>query len=124
MIQIQLQVTIITIALLFFIIVWQLVRYGKLRPAYGLLWLMFSLAFVIISFFRGVVFSLADILDITHTSLIFGIGLFFTIILLLNQSVIISFLSRNNKELAQNYAILQWRLEQLEQREYFSEDAE
>ena len=47
-------------------------------------------------------------------SVAFAFGIFILIILLLNQTIYLSTFARLNKELAQNYALLQYRLEKLE----------
>jgi hypothetical protein len=99
------------------ILVWQLIKKGQFRPAYALPWLFASILFIIISFFQGVLKALADLVQINnlHTFLI-SIGIVFIQVVMIHQTVVVSYFAKKNKELAQNYALLQWRLEKLEAR--------
>lgn len=109
----QLLILIINLSLL--IAVWQLTKRGIFRPAYALLWLFTSAVFLILTLFRGVVLYLAEVANVGYPpSILFATGIFFIVLILIAQTAIVSDFSRKNKELAQNYALLQWRVEQLE----------
>jgi hypothetical protein len=113
--QLYQQITILAFSLIILGFVWQLIRYGQLRPAYGLLWMIAAVLFFLFSLFTSLVHNIAAFFEVHYApTLVIGLALGFIIILLLSQSVIISTLSRNNKDLAQNVAILEWRLENLE----------
>ncbi len=108
------QITILVISITLIGIVWMLIHYGKLRPAYALIWMVATTVFFIFTLFERIVHLIAGFFNVSYApSLIFGLALLFCVILLLNQSILISTLSRNNKDLAQTIAILQWRIENL-----------
>jgi hypothetical protein len=116
--QLYLQIVILAFSLILIGLVWQLIRHGQLRPAYGLLWMVASIIFLLFSLFSGLVRLIAKFFSVSYIpTVLFGLALVFITTLLLSQSVIISSLSRNNKDLAQNVAILEWRLENIEKRE-------
>ena len=116
--QIYLQITVLAFSLIVLGFVWELIRYGQLRPAYGLLWMIGAVLFFLFTLFTGLVRVIAAFFEVSYApTVVIGLALVFMIILLLSQSVIISTLSRNNKDLAQSIAILEWRLENLEKRE-------
>ena len=116
--QIYLQIAVLAFSLIVLGFVWELIRYGQLRPAYGLLWMIGAVLFFLFTLFTGLVRVIATFFEVSYApTVVIGLALVFMIILLLSQSVIISTLSRNNKDLAQSIAILEWRLENLEKRE-------
>ena len=116
--QIYLQITVLAFSLIVLGFVWELIRYGQLRPAYGLLWMIGAVLFFLFTLFTGLVRVIATFFEVSYApTVVIGLALVFMIILLLSQSVIISTLSRNNKDLAQSIAILEWRLENIEKRE-------
>ena len=116
--QLYLQIVILAFSLVILGFVWQLIRHGQLRPAYGLLWMIASILFFLFSLFTGLIHLIANFFAVTYApTVLFGLALVFITTLLLSQSVIISNLSRNNKDLAQNVAILEWRIENIEKRE-------
>jgi hypothetical protein len=121
--QLYLQITILAFSLIILGFVWELIRYGQLRPAYGLLWIIGSVLFFLFSLFNSLEHLIADFFNITYAPMvIFGLAFVFITTLLLSQSVIISTLSRNNKDLAQNIALLEWRLENIEKHAMESEN--
>ncbi|OGO12120.1 MAG: hypothetical protein A2Y53_02025 [Chloroflexi bacterium RBG_16_47_49] len=109
------QIIILVFSFILLISVWQLVRYGKLRPAYALVWMICAVVFFLFSLFTGLVHYIASVFVISYAPVVvISLSLGFIIILLLSQSVIISSLSRNNRDLAQYIAILDWRLHNIE----------
>lgn len=115
--QLYLQITVLAFSLIILGFVWELIRYGQLRPAYGLLWMIGAGLFFLFTLFTRLVRLIAEFFEVSYApTVVIGLALVFTVVLLLSQSVIISTLSRNNKDLAQNIAILEWRLENLEKR--------
>jgi hypothetical protein len=120
--QLYLQIIILSFSLIILGSVWELIRHGQLRPAYGLIWMIGAVGFFLFSIFASLVHIIAAFFNVSYApSVIISLALGFIIIMLLSQSVIISNLSRNNKDLAQNYAILEWRLENIEKRTLDSE---
>ena len=113
--RLQALVTIIGLVLIF--LVWQLIKHNKLRPVYGILWLIASGLFLVAVLVPGLITGLARFLRVDYVpSLIFGLGLLFVICLLLSQTVVISNLTKKNIDLAQRFSILNWQLEQLTKR--------
>jgi hypothetical protein len=114
MIQTRLQVLLIIASVSLIIVIWQLIIRGKLRPAYAILWLFSSVLFFFLVLARGSVHLIANYFQVEYTpSFVFAMGLLFTIILLLSQSVVISSMSKKIIELAEHYALMQWKQEQL-----------
>jgi hypothetical protein len=110
------QIFMVTSSIGLLILVWQLIRRGQFRPAYALLWLLACAVFFFISLFRGLVQALANFFQVDYPpSFMFALGIIFILVLLINQTAVLSFFARKNKEIAQNYALLQWRLERLEE---------
>lgn len=114
MIQTRLQILLIIASVSLIVVIWQLIIRGKLRPAYAILWLFSSILFFFLVLARGLVHLIANYFQVEYTpSFVFAMGLLFTIILLLSQSVVISGMSKKIIELAQHYALVKWKQEQL-----------
>jgi hypothetical protein len=112
---ISVQTFLIIYSLGLFLSVWVLSKRGLLRPAYALLWLLTGFSFIIISIFRNVVPLLADFFQVSYPpTLMIAAAICFLTVLLLHHTVLLSLISNKNKELSQDYAILKWRMEQLE----------
>lgn len=93
----------------------QLIRKRKLREEYALLWLIATVAIVILSIFGGIVSTLALFLNISYSpTLPLVAGLIFALIVLLSQSVVLSNQADNGRDLAQQVALLEYRLRELE----------
>jgi hypothetical protein len=102
-----------SLALLIF--VWFLIIRGKLKPAYALIWLGSSLIFFMMALFPKILKFIANAFGVEYTpSILFALGIFFLILLSLVETVVISNLAKNNTELAERLAIMQWRIEQIE----------
>jgi hypothetical protein len=94
----------------------QLIRKHKLREEYALVWLAASLLIVIFSIFGDLVNLLATFFAVTYApTLILVLGLLFALVVLLSQSVMLSTQAKCIRDLAQNLALLEWRLRQYEQ---------
>jgi len=92
-----------------------LIRKHKLREEYALLWLIATIAILILSVFGGIVDALADFFNVTYSpTLPLVAGLFFALAVLLTQSVALSMQANQNRDLAQQMALLEYRLKQLE----------
>lgn len=93
----------------------QLIRKHRLREEYALLWLGASLAIFLLSLFGELVSRLASLFSVSYSpTLVLVAGLLFALILLLSQSVIISSQANQMRDLAQNMALLEWRIRQVE----------
>ncbi len=103
-------------AVLFAVI--ELIRRGRLKERYSLLWLFAGLVMLVLSLSRGLLESIAHLLGIFYApSLLFLIAFIFLLLITLHYSVIISGLSERNKHLAQEVALLRLKLDELSGRE-------
>ena len=103
-------------SILFLLFVIELIRKRKIQDAYGLLWIFFGVAFIVISVWRQGLEVIARLLGIFYTPAAFLLILIMAIFLILIQySLVISRLSENGKTLNQQIGIL--RLEQKELRD-------
>jgi len=98
-------------------IVLELVRRRQLAEGYSLLWLLTTVALLVLSLWRELLDVLAHLVGIFYPpTALFVVGFGFMLLILLHFSTVISKLSTQNKELAQRLAILGWKLQQLEGR--------
>lgn len=105
--------TLCSLALIY--LVWHLIQRGRLRPAYALLWFGASTLFFIVVVFRKVLAGFAHFLGVEYTpSFAFALGFMFVIVLILQHTVVLSSLAKQNTELAEHVAILKWQVEKLE----------
>ena len=105
----------IVISLMLLLVTVQLIRKRKLREEYALLWLIATVAIAILSIFGGIVNALALFLNISYSpTLPLVAGLIFALIVLLSQSVVLSNQANNGRDLAQQVALLEYRLRELE----------
>jgi hypothetical protein len=100
---------IVAIVLLAFVL--ELVRRRQLVERYALIWMMATLALVVLAIWRGLLGELADLLGIASpVNALFLVALGVTFLLLLHFSVVSSRLSEETKILAQELARVQQEL--------------
>ena len=93
----------------------ELVRRRRLREKYALLWILTAIVLLILSLWRGLVDSIAIALGISYGPLItIAVGALFVLVVLLHYSTVISALTDRTAVLAQEVAMLEERLRQLE----------
>lgn len=103
--RIQYIAIICSIALLIFI--FELTRRKKIRDQYSLLWLFFSIIFVVLSIWRHGLDAFAKLVGIDYAPSALFLLLVLAIFLILIQfSVIISRLTEENKKLSQEIGLL------------------
>jgi hypothetical protein len=94
----------------------ELVRRRKLREEYSLLWLATALALIILSISRPLLDVLANLVGIYYPpSALFLVAMVFVLFILLHFSTVLTRLTQENKESAQQLAMLRWQVEQLQQ---------
>lgn len=100
----------------------EMVRRRQVAENYALLWLLTAVALFILSLWRELLDVFAAVMGIFYPpAALFVIGFGFFLLIMLQFSVIITHLSRKNKELAQQVGILNWKLSQQEKRiDHFS----
>jgi hypothetical protein len=99
------------------IFVFQLIRRGKLREEYALIWFGASLALIGVSFWRGSLEVAAHLAGIAYPPSVLLLGVIVLgFALAMHYSISLSRLAEQNKRLAQEVAILRHRVEQLPSR--------
>jgi hypothetical protein len=97
-------------ALLFIL---ELVRQRRLKEEYSLLWLATAIVLLILSVSRPLLDTLASLVGIFYPpSALFLVAVVFILFILLQFSTALTRLSRENKEIAQQMAIMKLELEQ------------
>ena len=90
----------------------ELVRQRKLREDYSLLWLATTLVLIFLSLSRPLLDSFAALLGVVTypPAALFVVAIVFMLLILLHFSTVLTRLARENKEIAQQMAILRWQL--------------
>ncbi len=95
----------------------ELVRRRRLEEQYSLLWLFAAAALVALALSRNLWDKLALSVGIAYPpTALFIAGFVGMLMILLQFSVVISHLTRQNREAAQQIGLLQWKLNELEER--------
>ncbi|MEM9951743.1 MAG: DUF2304 domain-containing protein [Chloroflexota bacterium] len=103
------------LSLLAFIFILELVRRRTLREEYSLLWLGTAIVMIVISVWRDLLHGLSSLVGIAYPpNLLFLLASLFMGILLLYFSTVITRLTQENKEIAQEVALLRYEIEQLQ----------
>ena len=102
-------------AVILLLIIFVLLKKGKMTVKYSLLWLGLAVVLVIFAICPYVVYVLRDILDIQMpVNLVFLLMFCFVLVVLLSLSIAISQLAEKCKRLAQTNALLEKRVRELE----------
>jgi hypothetical protein len=97
------------------VLVVELVRRKQLATGYSLLWIITSVALLVLSLWRHLLDLLANLIGIFYPpAALFVVGFGFILLILLQFSLIISRLSRENKILAQQIGLIRSKLAQLQ----------
>ena len=94
------------------IFVLELVRQRKLREDYSLLWLATAIILIVLSLSRPLLNDLAALIGVVTypPAALFLVAIIFMLLILLYFSTVLTRLARENKEIAQQMAILRWEL--------------
>ena len=99
-------------------VVLELIRRGRLKERYSLLWLFSGVVLLLLSLSRGLLEFLARLVGIYYPpSLLFLIAFIFLLLITLHFSSVISGLSEKNKRLAQEIGLLQQQLAEMRGRD-------
>ena len=102
-------------SLVIFAVIIELIRRGRLRERYALLWLGTATVILVFGLWRDGLNELADLLGIAYPpNALFVLAIAFMLLLLLHYSTVISKLSDRTTTLTQRIAILEQRLRELE----------
>jgi len=95
----------------------ELVRRGKLKENYSVLWICTTVVIIFFAVFRHLIDWLGSLIGIYYSpSAFFLIAFIFLTLITVQFSVVISKLTDRNKDLAQEVALLRHRLDELEKR--------
>lgn len=105
----------IGVSLILLAVTIHLIRKHKLREQYALLWLIATVAILVLSIFGGIVGALANFFNVSYSpTLPLVAGLLFALMVLLTQSVALSNQADQSRDMAQQMALLEYRLRELE----------
>ena len=97
-----------------FCMVIELIRRNRLSERYALLWLLATIVMLVFSFTRGLLHKVASLVGVHYPpSLIFIIAFFFLVVINIHFSMFITRLSRQNKTLAQELALLKEKIDRI-----------
>ena len=103
-------------AVVFLVVILWLLKKGRLTVRYSIIWLMAGGALLVFAVFPYIVLVLRDWLNIEiPVNVIFTLVLAFVLLLLLSLSTIVSGFAEKLKRLAQENALLEKRVRELEQ---------
>lgn len=102
----------VVLSLLLIVFILELVRRRRLKEEYSLLWLTVGILMVGLALWKQALDFFAGLVGIYYPpSALFLLGLIFVVVLLLHVTTVISRLTEQNKDLAQEVALLKQRLE-------------
>lgn len=103
----KIQIIAISVSLLFLLYIVRLIIKGKLREEYSIVWIICTLVLIVFSFWRDALEISADLLGVYDApNLVFTGAIFAIFIYLLHLSIVVSKLHNQNKQLAQELAML------------------
>jgi hypothetical protein len=116
LIRIQIMIGILSIFLL--LITFELIRKGRLREEYSILWLFTGIVILIFSLWPEGFLSkfFTRVTGLYYLSAVVMIAFLFLLLIVLHFSVVISKLTTQNKELAQRHALLELEFKELKRR--------
>ena len=104
-------------AIVFLIVIFELIRSRRLQERYALLWLITGGVILLLSIWRDALRLVAEQIGIAYPpSALFVVGFLFILVVLLHYSPVISELSERNVRLAQDIALVEERLRLYESR--------
>lgn len=110
-----LQISFIIGMLIYFYILFYLIKKKSLNLKYTLLWIFSGLIMLIILIFPNIMISITKFLGIVDTTNgLFALIIFFILIILMSITGIVSKMKEKNKQLVQQCALLEKRVRELE----------
>jgi hypothetical protein len=108
----RIQIITIILTILFLLYIARLIVRGRLREEYSIAWIICSALLLVFSFWRNGLEIMAKLLGVVEApNLIFTGAIFAILIYLLHLSVVASRLYKQNKQMAQDIALLKEKLE-------------
>lgn len=103
----------------------ELVRRRKLREEYSLLWIGTGIGLLVLATNRPLLDSLAAAVGIFYPpSALFVIAIVFMLLIMLHFSTVLTRLTQENKEIAQQMALLRQELETYRQEQHSADESE
>ena len=107
----RIQIIAIAISILFLLYIVRLILKGKLREEYSIVWIVCTITLVLFSFWRKGLDVVSNIMGVySPPNLIFTAAIFAVFIYLLHLSVVVSKLQSQNKQMAQEIALMKEKL--------------
>jgi len=107
----KIQIIAIAVSLLFLLFIVRLIIKGKLREEYSIVWISCTLLLIVFSFWRDGLEVIAHLTGVYEApNLVFTAAIFAVFIYLLHLSVVVSKMQGQNKQLAQEIALLKERM--------------
>jgi hypothetical protein len=107
----RIQIIAIAISVLFLLYIVRLIVKGKLREEYSIVWIVCTIVLVLFSFWRRGLDVVSKLLGVySPPNLIFTAAIFAIFIYLLHLSVVVSKLQSQNKQLAQEIALMKEKM--------------
>lgn len=107
------QIIAVTVSVLLFLFIVQLIRRGRLKEGYSLVWFCIALATVFLSMFAGLLDVLAHWLGITYVpAVLFVVMIGGLYVLGIHFSLLLHRFDRRIRTLAQEHAMLKQQLEE------------
>jgi hypothetical protein len=108
----KIQIIAITVSLLFLLYIVRLIVKGKLREEYSIIWIACTIVLIVFSFWRNGLEVMARMIGVYEApNLVFTGAIFAIFIYLLHLSVVVSKLHSQNKQLAQEIALLKEKMD-------------
>lgn len=112
---VKLRIVLILLVIIADLFSFRQIRKGKMSLNHSLLWIFISLLLLLIAIFPGIAFRLAEAAGIgTPVNLVFLLFAFFSIILFIYLTNVISRSDRINRRLTQKTALLEERIRKME----------
>jgi len=112
----KMQIIIGTVSILLLVIVFELIRRGRLKEEYSLLWLLSGVVILTFSIFPNLLLIISQALGMFYLTVLLVISFLFLLLIVLHFSTVLSRLSERNKELTQELSILDFRFKELDKR--------
>ncbi len=107
----------IIVSLGFLFYIGRLILKGKLREEYAIFWIVSTITLVVFSLWRHGLTIIAHLVGVyLAPNLVFTAAIFAILVYLLHLSIVVSKLQHENKSLGQNLALLQKKIEALEEK--------
>lgn len=104
----RIQIIVIIAAVGFLGYIARLIKKGKLREEYSIIWVICAIVIVVFTFWRESLDKVASAFGVyAPPNLIFTVAIFAVFVYLLHLSVVISKLQEQNKKLSQKIALLE-----------------